>query len=325
MERIDGPLNVMGVMRTTGAMARSQRRLPCRKVAAFVIVGLMTLSMALPSFGAADRGNDDEIVVPSLLEPITDLPRNLKTWGQETFTRDKIPLLLGIGAMTAIQVATDYETWQVAKVPHDQNETIHQFSIQGVSMGDGYFQFGIVGAFAASGGLFGSKRALRTASQITEAILSTGVVVQVIKHVTGRESPFSSESRTGVWRVFPNQAEYMKDFQKFDAVPSGHLSTAMATFIVIQENYPEVKWIPYVGYPIIGWISYGLVATGIHWWSDFPIAVALGYSFGKLVTRDNHRSPGADSASSNTKSWKPVFMPAISSEGEPIVQAAWTF
>ena len=263
---------------------------------------------------------DDSVRVPGFWEVVTDLPMDLREFGKAALEPENRGLVLGIAAMTAITVKTDYESWRAAAIPERENNSVRQFSNYGVSMGDGFFQFGIVGGFLAAGTATGNKRAIRTASQITEAILATGIVVQVIKHTTGRESPFSSETRTGVWRMFPDQLEYNKDFQKYDAVPSGHLSTATTTYIVIYENYPEQKWIPYVGLPVLGWISFGLAATSIHWWSDFPIAVALGYSMGRIVTRENRGE-----ANSQRSAWRPLVFPGVSSQGEPILLAGWTF
>jgi len=125
---------------------------------------------------------------------------------------------------------------------------------------------------------------LRTASQTTEAILACGGIVQLLKHVTGRESPFVSTKRTGKWQFFPNQIQYSKHVPHFDAFPSGHLATATTTLIVIAENYPELTWLRPVGYAALGAISSSLVAYGIHWWSDFPLALVLGYSFGEIAS-----------------------------------------
>jgi hypothetical protein len=229
-------------------------------------------------------------------------------------------LIGGISAMTAVQVAGDYETWQAAKFPSGENRTVGKLTNMGVSMGDGFFQFSIVGGFLASGIVIGDHKMIRTASQLTESILATGIVVQVMKHIIGRESPFSSESRTGVWRTFPNQVEYMKDFQKYDAVPSGHLSTATTTLIVIQENYPDLKWISWVGWPVLGGIAFSLAGTSIHWWSDYPIAIGIGYTFAKIITSRNHPRPDE-----KRSAWRPMIVPTLSSTGEPIVMAAWAF
>ncbi len=276
------------------------------------------------SFGAhAETMDDEALAVPKLGDIFLHLPSDIKTFGKETFTKENAPLLGGLLLMTSIEVTTDFEIWQVHRAPFLELDGFHKISNMGVSMGDGFFQFGIVGAFLADGILEKNRRGLRTAAQITESILATGIVVQLVKHVTGRESPFSSEERTGVWRVFPDQLEFLKDFQKFDAMPSGHLSTAITTFVVIQENYPEQKWIPYVGYPIMAWISVGLVATSIHWFSDFPIAAAMGYSFGKIVTRGNHRT--SSSLPEGQSRFEPLILPAFSSRGEPILVAGWEF
>jgi hypothetical protein len=264
------------------------------------------------------------VVVPAFWSMITDLPADFKELARESTTSEGLKIVSGITLITAIGVASDYESWQAARIPFAESHRVHKLANYGVSIGDGYFQFGIVGAFAAAGGLLGNNLYLRTASQITESILSTGIVVQVIKHLSGRESPFSSESRTGKWRVFPNQLAYLRDVQKFDAMPSGHLSTAVTTLVVIQENFPDQKWIPFVGWPTMGLVAFGLAGTSIHWWSDYPIAVALGYSFARIVTRENRglEPVGSTRGESN---WKPWIFPSMASDGEPIMNAAWSF
>ena len=287
----------------------------------------LSLALALSPLTvmAETVSTDENVRVPEISEIFTDLPHDLKDFGNDLVDRDHWPLTVGALGATAMMVVTDYETWQAARIFDAQSPAVRQFSNMGVSIGDGFFQFGLVAGFAAVGKATGNKRLLRTASQVTEAILATGIGVQVIKHVSGRESPFSSETRTGVWRMFPNQIEYHKDFQKFDAVPSGHLSTAITTFIVIRENYPDQRWISFVGWPVIGWVGYGLAATSIHWWSDYPIAVALGYSFARIITRENRTPNVRELPKSQEIGWRPVLLPGYSSEGAPILVANWAF
>lgn len=280
---------------------------------------LLSVSMVIPVTASAQQAQT-EARVPDFWEFVTDLPQDLRDFGIEVLKPENRGLVAGVLGMTAMTVKTDFESWRAVSVAESQSPKFRQFSNLGVSMGDGFFQFGIAGVFLAGGLAFKNKTALRTTSQIVEAILATGIIVQVVKHISGRESPFSSESRTGVWRLFPDQFEYNKDFQKYDAVPSGHLSTATATYIVIYENYPDQKWIPYVGLPILAWVSTGLVATSIHWWSDFPIALALGYSMGRIITRENRGELPTRSA------WEPrTILPAFSARGEPMVLAGWEF
>ncbi|MDP4230248.1 MAG: phosphatase PAP2 family protein [Bacteroidota bacterium] len=233
---------------------------------------------------------------PGLFNWITNIPGDWWRFSKQTFTVKQLPLIGGLTALTAITIITDYDTWQAFKKPYDENKTYRQINDVTSYLGDGKIQFGIAAAFALYGFGFNDTRAIRTASQTAEVILACGGVVQLLKHLTGRESPFTATTPTGRWDFFPNQIEYAKHVPHFDAFPSGHIATAMATLQVIIENYPEKAWIKYVGYPIIGSIAVGLVSTSIHWWSDIPLGVVLGYTFGRLVAHPESDLAPAQSA-----------------------------
>ncbi len=251
---------------------------------------LSILLLTSPVFAAT------EVQVPAFWDMVTNLPEDWQTFSKENFRRENWNNLLWLGAVTGLLVATDYESWKEFERHHNNDSTIHNINWHLVSIGDGYAQFVVAGIFGAWGGITKDKKALRTTSQIIEVILSTGAVIQILKHITGRESPFKATSRTGEWEPFPEQMRYHADIQKYDAVPSGHIATAYATFIVIQENYPEQKWISWIGYPLTFLIAEGLVATGLHWWSDVPLGIAIGHSFAKIITRRNN--PQEERASS---------------------------
>jgi hypothetical protein len=108
-------------------------------------------------------------------------------------------------------------------------------------------------------------------------------VVQVLKHVTGRESPNVRTSPTGIWKPFPSQINYHRHVPNHDAFPSGHICTSLATVIVIAENYPDAKWIRPVGYTLTALVGIGMANNGIHWYSDYPLGLFLGYTFGMLA------------------------------------------
>ncbi len=222
--------------------------------------------------------------IPNWHSPITNLPSDWVRFAKNSFAVDNWPVLAGLGALTTILIATDYETWQFTSRSYHTSSVYRKASDMLEFMGDGKFQFGIVGVYAGYGLITDDVRALRTAVQITEAILSTGGVVQLLKHVSGRESPFVATEPTGLWEWFPNQIEYLKHVPHYDAMPSGHIATATTTLIVIAENYPEYKWIRPAGYVLLGAISTALVATSIHWWSDIPLGIAIGYSFGMIAS-----------------------------------------
>ncbi len=110
----------------------------------------------------------------------------------------------------------------------------------------------------------------------------------IIKHLTGRESPFVETQSGGAWRFFPNQIEYHKHVPAYDAFPSGYIGTSMAAFIVISENYPEIKWLEPASFVLAGFIGFGMASKGIHWYSDYPLGIALGYIFGKIIAHPDY-------------------------------------
>ena len=88
---------------------------------------------------------------------------------------------------------------------------------------------------------------------------------------------------TGIWKILPNQIDYHRQVPYFDAYPSGHICTSLATVIVIAENYPDTKWIRPVGYTLTTLVGLGMLFNGIHWVSDYPLGLFFGYYFGMIA------------------------------------------
>ncbi|MBI4536073.1 MAG: phosphatase PAP2 family protein [Ignavibacteriae bacterium] len=213
------------------------------------------------------------------------IPGDWATWWNTTFREDKIPAMLAVTALTAATIVTDQPTWDVSDYWYKRSRVVKDVSDVFVYLGDGKPQFGLAAAYGLYGWLANDERALLTASQITEVILACGTVIQVMKHITGRESPFVSTRTNGRWVFFPNQIEYHKKVPHYDAYPSGHIATALATLTVVLENYPELKpWLQPIGYFVVGMIGVGMMTSGIHWWSDYPLGLVLGYQFGMIAS-----------------------------------------
>jgi len=221
--------------------------------------------------------------MPEWHEMITNIPGDWSKFFQVTFRENKIPLYLTVSVLTAATIVTDDKSWQLTRKFHDASKFHTKFDEFWSEVGDGRTQFGLAVVFGAYGLILHDVRAVRTASQIVQTILASGTVAQVLKHITGRQTPNTATTPTGDWVFFPNQIDYAKHVSRFDAFPSGHVTTTLATVIVIAENYPEVWWIRPVGYTITALVAYGMVGTGIHWYSDYPLAVAMGYTFGMIA------------------------------------------
>ena len=286
---------------------------------------------------------------PKPFEFIKVFPRDYKDFFKRTFRKDQIKYISAIAASTAILLAYDEEilmavqkSGQNIHLPGTSNETpilnyqmnvAHkdiklQFNIPTdlnstfYYLGDGWTHTTIALAFWAAGLINKDNRELRTSSEIAECIITTGIATQFLKHITGRQSPFTTTVNGGAWHFFPNQSDYADHVPNYDAFPSGHLATAMATVTVIAQNYPEKKFIRPVGYTLMGLLGYSMLNNGVHWASDYPLGIALGYAFAKIAV-SHGRTIQKNSESSSIR-WK--FSPSfslISSEGLPSVSVRW--
>jgi hypothetical protein len=183
-------------------------------------------------------------------------------------------------------------------VPDNLNSTFY-------FLGDGWTHLTIASSFMAYGLLKHDNRAAQTATQLGEAILSTGLVVQALKRTTGRQSPFQATHDRGLWDLLPAYSTYQGNVSNYDAFPTGHLATAMATVTVIAENYPEYRFIRPVGYSLMGVLGYAMLNNGVHWASDYPLGIALGYGFAKIAVR-NGRTRVAEGPVESTDWHAPV-------------------
>lgn len=212
-----------------------------------------------------------------------NIPRDWGRWYDISFRKERTTEWLIIGGLTLATILTDDITYTPADRFYRSSPEAKQWSDFCANIGDGTTQFAVAGGMGAYGLIFKDQRALRTGSQIVQAVLASGAVIQVLKHVTGRESPFVRSTPTGVWKILPNQVDYHIYVPHFDAYPSGHICTSLATVIVVAENYPEEKWIRPVGYTFTTLVGLGMLNNGIHWVSDYPLGLFIGYYFGMLA------------------------------------------
>ena len=154
-------------------------------------------------------------------------------------------------------------------------------------LGNGNTTILLSGMFYAIGKIRGNDyRALNTSNELVEVLLSVGVTTQTIKRITGRQSPIKAIDEVnsgGNWNPFPSFSAFANNTPNYDAMPSGHIATYMATLTVIATNYSEIKWIKPVGYSLGAVIAFNMLSTRVHWASDYPIAVLIGYVMGKNI------------------------------------------
>jgi len=263
-----------------------------------------------------------EYTRPDRFTFLTSFPKDIHEYGKLSFQRDKINEWVIIAGLTGILIAHDEplivesQRWGHKFNLSNEDNTTEFFRIfnqpirfptdLGSSLyfiGDGILHLGIASSLYTYGHLTNDNRAMQTGSQVAQAMASAGFLTQVIKHITGRVSPFRNwnhnkevledgyiiYSPEDKWTPFPNQIEYHKHVSYYDAFPSGHMAVSMATVTVISENYSEIKWIRPIGYTAMALLGFQMMNNGVHWVSDHPLSIAMGYYLGKIAV-DNGRN-----------------------------------
>ena len=255
---------------------------------------------------------------------LAHIPRNIGQFPGYAFQRDKIWPISKMLAGSALLYAADEPILAIAQdigrksglVARSTQKTLVRipFSIGSANLplefnvpdnlnstfyyiGDGWTHLSIATGFFTYGLIKRDNRAAQTASQLGEAILSTGLIVQGLKRITGRQSPYVATKERGEWHLFPSYSRYQRFVPNYDAFPTGHLATAMTTLTVIADNYPEYHFIRPLGYSLMTLLGYSMLNNGVHWASDYPLGIAIGYGFAKIAVR-NGRTRVAEPAGS---------------------------
>lgn len=190
---------------------------------------------------------------------------------------------IDLSAETDYKVPIKFGKTNILKIPQNLNSALYQFGEGGTSMM-------LAGGMYLYGKIKHDKAAEATASDLTETFFTMGITTQLIKRMSGRESP-SPESllnKGGKLRPFTSLRNFQNNTSFYDAFPSGHLATMIATVTTMALNYPKKKWIKPVGYTLMGLSGFAMINNDVHWLSDYPLALALGYVSAKITYKKNH-------------------------------------
>jgi hypothetical protein len=248
---------------------------------------------------------------------IRDLPKDAAGIVSTAFKKESVKPWLLIAGSTAILLVSDQAITkgvvQFSKNIHlhadEKNKNLLNFKMgdKNVSLfrlpanvNTGLYQIGqgfpslLIGAGLYTYGKINKDyRALSTASQLAEAFILMGVSTQIVKRITGRQSPSESSTAGGNWHFFPSFSKFQNHTPNYDAFPSGHLATLMSSVTIFSENYPEKKWIKPVGYSLTGLVGYAMINNKVHWASDYPLALGMGYLCAKQVIKHNRKIENA--------------------------------
>jgi hypothetical protein len=249
---------------------------------------------------------------PRLFSFITDIPRDVVGFTKQSFKRNNITnLSVIVGASAILYLADQSITNTLQDKSEDNNiqakedfkpllsiklggkktnigKIPRNFNTAMYDLGQGSSAMLMATGFYILGKIKNDNRALQTAKQLTQAFITLGVGTQLMKFATGRENPSDATKRRGRWRPFPGWSNFQNNKTRYDAYPSGHLATFVSAVTIISENYPRKKWIKPVGYAVATLCSLAMINNGVHWASDFPLGFALGYGYGRYISRKSH-------------------------------------
>ncbi len=253
----------------------------------------------------------DKILVYEKPRPfrfVARLPSDMWTFCKQTFRLGNLPQIGALAAGTAYLVRLDQDAADASQQfgrwvglnPERQFKTVWEFDAGGKHvnafeipdnlntalyyLGEGWTSIALGLSIWSYGMIKKDYRAQKTAGQLFEAFITMGITVQLIKRTTGRQSPFRATEPGGKWSPLPNPSEYQNNVPNYDAFPSGHMATMMATVTILAENYPEKKFIKPLGYSLMTLHGYSMMNNEVHWLSDYPLAIAIGYLYGKIIS-----------------------------------------
>lgn len=216
---------------------------------------------------------------------------DLEMWAAPFNLDLKASLLFGtILVGTGVLIANDEGIYSGFKSFQSRNSWVDSVSPKVTLLGDWGIDCGIAGLFIISGVALRDKKARNTGLMALETLLHTGFLVQVFKHLAGRQRP-KVDGGQDYWFGPPAFLARYRDgyFSRYDSFPSGHTISAWGLATVIAENYKDHFWVPLACYSLATAVGLSRLTEDAHWFSDVFVGAVLGYAIGKMVVRNQNR------------------------------------
>jgi membrane-associated phospholipid phosphatase len=191
---------------------------------------------------------------------------------------------------TGVLIANDESIYENFKLYQSRNPWVDNLSPKVTMLGDWGVDCGIAGLFFLGGVLLRDAKARDTGLMAWETLLHTGILVQVVKHLAGRQRP-RIENGIDYWY---GPAAFLKryeqgSFSRYDSFFSGHTVSAWSLATVIAENYKNHLWVPVTCYGLATLVGLSRLTEDDHWLSDVFVGAVLGYAVGKMVVRNHNQ------------------------------------
>jgi len=141
---------------------------------------------------------------------------------------------------------------------------------------------------------YGNDRLAEASSVSFEALLSTGLWVEVVKRATSRHRPTGGSNGKFFQYGQPDTSSF----------PSGHSAGAFTIATVFAHVYEDHRWVAWVAYGTATMIGASRVALGRHFPTDVIAGALIGNSIGRMaLTRDGRLGP------LSMKNLQPIYDP----------------
>jgi membrane-associated phospholipid phosphatase len=191
---------------------------------------------------------------------------------------------------TGVLVANDEAIYENFKKFQNRSPWVDKVSPAVTMLGDWGVDCGIAGLFFLGGVVLKDRKARDTGLMAWETLLHTGFLVQVAKHLAGRQRP-SVDHGQDYWHGPSAFLKRYKDesFSHYDSFFSGHAVSVWGLATVIAENYKEHLWVPVACYGLATLAGLSRMTEDAHWLSDVFLGAAIGFAVGKMVVRNHNK------------------------------------
>jgi membrane-associated phospholipid phosphatase len=192
--------------------------------------------------------------------------------------------------ITAILLHFDNDIDKWATVQKQKHEWVNKSSPVITQFGSVY-GISTVAAIGLASAVFKNEKGVQTSLLATQALITSGAWVQLIKHFTGREDPSASyiysKKPGGKWwgpfAQYDQDLPVYKSVSSFDAFPSGHTAAAFSIATVFATQYSNIKAVPIISYSMATLVGVSRLTEHAHWSSDVFVGALFGYVCGKEV------------------------------------------
>jgi membrane-associated phospholipid phosphatase len=207
------------------------------------------------------------------------------------------PKIAAFGLITGALIASDESINRFAMNLRSNNSAVVNVSKYTTRFG-GQYEVATLLALGAYGFVFKNEKIKTTTFLATQAYLSSALIFESMKFLSGRQRPNYIDPKTGendpawhgpIYQFKKTPSGAKPPVNSYTSFPSGHTCVAFAAATVYAMEYRDRPIIPILSYSAATLIGLSRITENKHWASDVFVGAALGYLCGRQVVNNYHR------------------------------------